>query len=81
MFLSYTQVGKEAKIGLNRAILESEPDTYISLGAQIGFSAQINDYLHLLTRASLGINPDGVGYTGTIGVGYTFWPMTATVME
>lgn len=81
MYLSYTQVGKEAKNGLSQAILESEPDTYIALGLQIGFSAQINDYLHLLTRASLGVNPDGVGTTATIGVGYTFWPMTVTVME
>jgi hypothetical protein len=80
-YLSYTQVGKEAKDGLSSAILTSEPDTYIGIGLQIGFSAQLSHRLHLLTRASLGANNEGAGYTGMIGIGYTFWPTISLITD
>lgn len=71
-FLSYMQVNKTAKDGLPVAALESEPDTNIGLGLQIGFNAKMSRSIHLITRASLGLSNSAM-YTGTLGVGYTIW--------
>jgi len=66
------QVNKTAKNGLPLAALESEPDTNIGLGLQIGFNAKMSRSIHLITRASLGLSNSAM-YTGTVGVGYTMW--------
>jgi len=71
-FLSYMQVNKTAKDGLPLAALESEPDTNIGLGLQIGFNAKMSRSIHLITRASAGLSNSAM-YTGTVGVGYTIW--------
>lgn len=82
-FLSYMQVGKEAKNGLNPILLVAEPDAYVALGLQLGFNASISPSLHLFSRASLGLsfdNLDGL-YTGCLGIGYTFLPVSEVIFD